>query len=53
MRTQVCAVVESNLTTQKGSSNTDGVFQLFYNKNAIGAIFETEPTITQVEFVIP
>ena len=33
MGTQVCAVVESNSTpTQKDSSNTDGVFYLFFNK---------------------
>ena len=33
MGTQVWAVVKSNSTpTQKDSSNTDGVFYLFYNK---------------------
>ena len=54
MRTQVCAVIESiSTTTQKDSSNTDSVVQLFTIKNAICAIFETKPTITQVEFVIP
>ena len=54
MSTQVCAVIESNsTTTQKDSSNTDSVVQLFTIKNVICAILETKPKITQVEFVIP
>ena len=43
-----------SLTQQQHKSTVQIVyFSSFTIKNAISAIFETKPTITQVEFVIP
>ena len=52
MRTQVCAVIESNSTKHKRALQIV-YFSSFTIKNAISAIFETKPTIAQVVFVIP